>query len=704
MVPIEQNGTGSPDTITEIFDEEGRRIWLRDARGFITFSTYDSPTGSLIQTIQDVDGTKVELPSGWSTPTSGGLNLVTDYTVDALGRTTQVLGPPHEVDGQTVRTASWTVYRDRDDEVLNGQGYVLAVGPNAAATLVNPVSISRMSADGRVQDSITAVRGCAALQSCDGLVSEVGLVESPGRLSAGDCFPQHSWVRWSQTLLDDHGLTIASRVYHRIPAEGAGLAGTNYDETRYGYDQMARQNRVVDPTGTIDRTVFDVRGLTVSTWTGTDDRRATDSDPTGDNAASNNMVQLTANEYDGGTDGGDGNLTQQTLYVDAVTTRVTTFTYDFRSRQIAIDGEEDFYQEQVYDNLNQVIRVDQRDGHSGGNLVARRATNFDDRGRIYQTRVDAVDPATGAVGNSLISNTWFDAAGNVLCSLSAGSQAFTKMTYDGVGRTIASYIGYNPDDEITPDSVEDDLIFEQTEVQYDAASNVLMTTSRQRWDNATGTRPLQGPAGDQPRSRDSYMAMWYDGVGRGVASANYGTNGEVGPPERPDGPPESSDDVLVSLTAYNARGEAFETTDPAGRVARSYSDDAGRTVRTIQNYVAVPEPACFCPGAEQNVVTEMRYQFGQFTALVAKNSTTGDQVTRYEYGVTRSTSDLASNRLLRAEVYAEAIDSTDRVTYAYNRRGQITRMTDRNGSVHEYEYDGLGRLVGDSVTTLAEGV
>jgi RHS repeat-associated protein len=384
---------------------------------------------------------------------------------------------------------------------------------------------------------------------------------------------------------------------------------------------------------------------------------------------------------------------------------VTTFTYDFRDRQIATDGEEDFYQEQVYDNLNQVIRVDRRDGSSGGNLVARGEADFDDRGRVYRTRTFAVDPATGMVGNSLVDNTWYDASGNTLCSLPAGSQAFTKMTYDGIGRTTASYIGYNPDDEITPDSVEEDLIFQQTEMEYDAASNVLLTTNRMRWDNATGTGPLQGPSSAQPKSRDSYVATWYDGVGRGVASANYGTNAEAGLPERPESAPASSDGVLVSLIAYNARGEAFETVDPAGQVTRTYSDDAGRAVRTITNYVAAFAPACFCPGAEENVVVEFEIGPGGLLAkLIAFNADTGNQVTRYQYGVGPDASDLTSNRLLLAEIPPNAADSSDRVTYAYNRQGQTKQMTDDNGSVHGYTFDGLGRQTADTVTTLADGV
>src|SRR5206468_11038791 len=39
-----------------------------------------------------------------------------------------------------------------------------------------------------------------------------------------------------------------------------------------------------------------------------------------------------------------------------------------------------------------------------------------------------------------------------------------------------------------------------------------------------------------------------------------------------------------------------------------------------------------------------------------------------------------------------------------NALGQVLTATDRNGSVHAYSYDVLGRLVADAVTTLGAGV
>lgn len=302
-----------------------------------------------------------------------------------------------------------------------------------------------------------------------------------------------------------------------------------------------------------------MHGLTVSNWIGTSDTGATDADPTGGGATGNTMVVVVANEYDGGNDGGNGNLTQQTQDVDGATQRVTTFEYDFRDRRTVVDGEDDYYQESTWDNRDQVIRVDQRDTSAGGNLIGRSETLFDDRGQVYRTIRYAVDPATGTVGNSLVDNTFYDASGNVIESRPAGSDAFTTSVYDGVNRPTAQYVGYAGSSTSSTSSssssggvLAGDVIFEQSETVYDAAGNVTFVTSRQRFHDATGTGPLQGPAGVQPKSRDSYVALWYDGIGRQVATANYGTNDNAGPPARPASPPESSDTVLVNRVRYKA--------------------------------------------------------------------------------------------------------------------------------------------------------
>ena len=204
------------------------------------------------------------------------------------------------------------------------------------------------------------------------------------------------------------------------------------------------------------------------------------------------------------------------------------------------------------------------------NLIQQSATDYDNLGARLPVAVTA---GSGAVGNSLVSNTWYDPSGNVAKSQPAGSQAYTKNVYDSVGRQVAVYVGYaiSGDDTSPFDVGGNDKIFEQSLTMYDDASHVVQTAAYQRWDANFTTAlggALNGPDQPAPNARVSFMAMWYDGVGRTIATANYGTNENTSSLTPPDSFPASSADVLVSRTVYNERGEAFLSIDPAGKIMR----------------------------------------------------------------------------------------------------------------------------------------
>lgn len=141
-----------------------------------------------------------------------------------------------------------------------------------------------------------------------------------------------------------------------------------------------------------------------------------------------------------------------------------------------------------------------------------------------ESRTYAVNPTTGAVGSYLAGYTWYDEAGNTIKQQGAGSNAFSKTVYDSLGRAIKQYVGYDLDETpgcLSSDSsssssaggpdpgyldaanVDGDTILEQSEAEYDDAGQIILTTSRQRFHNATGTGELQNPSGDQPKARVS---------------------------------------------------------------------------------------------------------------------------------------------------------------------------------------------------------
>jgi YD repeat-containing protein len=106
-----------------------------------------------------------------------------------------------------------------------------------------------------------------------------------------------------------------------------------------------------------------------------------------------------------------------------------------------------------------------------------------------------------------------------------------------------------------------------------------------------------------------------------------------------------------------------------------------------------------------NVTVETAYNAdGNVSSITAKNASTGDQVTQYVYGTTLSDSALASSLLKRKEIYPDSSGDSDAIFFEYNRQSQVTKQTDQGGTVHEYDYDKLGRQTHDRVTALDTGV
>jgi YD repeat-containing protein len=147
--------------------------------------------------------------------------------------------------------------------------------------------------------------------------------------------------------------------------------------------------------------------------------------------------------------------------------------------------------------------------------------------------------------------------------------------------------------------VNGDLIFEQVQTDYDAAGNVISTTTRQRMDTADSTTGALGDLTTQPKARITRVGHWCDGIGRQTAVADYGTT----PFTRTAQPtaPDRGDSVLVSSIEYDARGQGYKTIDPAGREDRQDWDDAGRRVKTVQNYKECGS------GPDENVTVEFTY-------------------------------------------------------------------------------------------------
>jgi len=694
---------------TTVLDSYGRPIWEKDADGFLTYLAYDPASGALVKSIADVMADYAHysefsnLPTGWTTPTGGGLNLITTWTVDGLGRPTEETDP--------IGNVTYTVYDDVDHETRVYAGWNSSTG-----LPTGPTQVERYDMAGSYTETLTMSATPHLTSGMPDGTESIASIQTLSRTyinSGGQVVEEDEYFNLS-------GVTYSTSTF-------IGTSGTNYYATTFGYDSDGRENRVQHPTGTIDRTVYDGENRVSSTWEGTDDTPGSGSWSPSNNTSPSNMVQLTADVYDGGGVG-DGNLTQETTYPGgSAANRVTDNWYDWRDRLVAtkdgVQSSEDttthrpitYY---TYDNLNEVTEVQRFDGDgvtittSGGVpqapssslLRSETVTSYDDQGRVYKTQEYSVDPSSGSVSTyALTTNDYYNHRGELI-EESAPGGLVTKTVYDGAGRVSDVYTtdGSGGTTWSEASSETGDNVLEQVDYTLDADGNVILTTTRERDHNSTATGPLGNPT-TSPEARVYYVADYYDAANRLTAEADVGTNGGSSY-TRPSTVPSRSATVLVTSYTYNSAGWVSVTTDPRGIATNDYYDNLGRLTKEIEDYTDGTVTN------NTNKTTEYTYDGDGHTLTVKVDlPSSAYEETEFVYGVTISGgSDVASNDILATTEYPDpttgAPSTSSEETTTVNALGQPLTFTDRNGNVHTYTYDVLGRQTSDAVTTLGSGV
>jgi len=698
VISSSQNGPGTADTETTFFDSYGRPIWNKDADGFLTYVAYDQATGAVIKTIDDVDTTKTSdftnLPSGWATPSGGGLHLITQMVVDPLGRDTQVTDPNGNVTYET--------YNDPDHSTRLYRGW------NSSTNMpTGPTELYRQDRPGSYFETLTMTATPHLTGGApDGTEAVSGLQTlSRQYISAG-----------GQDIADDKYFNLTGVTYST--ALHIGTLNTNYYETSYSYDSDGRLSTTTLPTNTVETTNYDGLGRVTSTAIGTTTLAS---------------VTTASYIYDTNTLGsstavGDGNLTQIIEHPGgSAADRVTEMYYDWRDRLVAsksgVQSSEDTTTHRpivytTYDNLDEVTQVQQYDGDgvtitstngvpnapSASLLRAQSTAAYDEQGRIYQMSTFSVNQTTGAVStNSLADNVWYDHRGEVIKTAAPGGLV-TKDQYDGAGRLTVEYTSDGGGDTTWADAgnVIGDNVLEQVETTYDKNGNPILVTDRQRNHDETMTGALGNPT-TGPKARVYYSAAYYDSVDRLTASVDVGTNGGTAY-TRPSTPPAPSDTALVATESYNSAGWLGSETDPRGIVTNFSYDSLGRTTQTIAAYTNG------VPTNTTNKTTQFAYDGNDnLTSMTAVMPGSAVQTTKYLYGVTTATgSDVNSNDILAAMQFPDKTtglpSASEQVTYTTNALGDTKTVTDRNGNVHTLSYDVLGRVTSDAVTTLGTGV
>ena len=503
VISTAENGPGTADMTTTVFDIYGRTTWTMDPDGFINYTAYDAGTGSAIESITDVNTTFTSefasLPAGWATPAGGGLNLITIDQVDGQGRTTKETSPNGNL--------TYWVYDDPNHEVRTYRGW----NPSTGLT-TGPIEVTRVDYPNNYTETFTMVTTPYTNGSLGNLIPNgtepISGVQTLDR-ALGD--------NTGREIEDDSYFSLGTISYSTSPQ--LGMLNTNYYATYYGYDTMGRQSRIVDAVGTITDTLYDSLGRVAYTLVGTGDTYS----PGGLYGASN-MVMTSADQYDG-NGVGDGNLTQDTAYAHSIHTpdTVTLSAYDFRDRLVATKsgdqlsgGSEDTSTKRplVFDTLDNLGEVTSEsiyvgDGVSLSAFVASptsyasdlrgsSTTAYDDQGRAYQEKTYKVDQSSGAVTtNALTTRIFYDHRGDVIATYAPGGTT-TKNQYDGAGRLVSNAItdgfgGSNLPNGITwtnAVTLSGDNVLTQSVTTYDLDGNPTQVTTAARNHNSTDTGAL----------------------------------------------------------------------------------------------------------------------------------------------------------------------------------------------------------------------
>ncbi|MCI0460726.1 MAG: SBBP repeat-containing protein, partial [Gemmataceae bacterium] len=648
-ISTSENGSGTAVTEVSFFDSRRRQLWFKDGDGFLDYTEYDFKTGAVVKTITDVDTTQTGsffgLPTGWTTPSGGGLHLVTQMEVDRQGRTTKLTRPGGDV--------TYTVYNDTIDEVRTYAGWNSTTGRPTGPTVVERYDKAR--------GYYEALTMSAAPNVANG--EPTGTEAISGVLTLSRSYVNKA----DQVTHEDNYFDLTGVTYST--AANLGTENTNYYRTRYCYDGVGRLVRVLSPTGTIYRTVYDALDRVVSEWVGTNDTPASGQWSPSNNNGSANMVKVEEYTYDGGGVG-DGNLTQSVAFPGGgAANRTTQFYYDWRNRLVAqkdgVEGTESTSVNRtilywVYNNLDETTEVRQYDGDgvsitigtdgvpvapSASLLRAKTTTAYDAQGRVYRTQVYSVDPSSGSVSSSaLTTDLWYGKRGQLIKTAFPGGLV-EKAQYDGAGRLIKQFTTDGGGDSSWADAgtVTGDQVLSQVETGYDANGNPIFETTRQRFHDETGTGELGTPTSGV-KARVSYTGTYYDAIDRVTAEVDVGTN--VGAAwARLSTPPDRSDTVLVVSYTYNDAGWLDSETNPRGIVSKIYYDALGREIKTIEAYTDGT------PTDTTNKTTEFTYNAeGEVLTVKAVLPGGNYQTTQFVYGVTTAAgSDINSNDLL-AEV------------------------------------------------------
>jgi YD repeat-containing protein len=619
-VPLANNGSDSAVSRAKYYRRDGRLAFDESASGVFTYYDY-AVSGKLMRRIVDAkSGTSdsalndAATAVGASLP-STGVPLTTAYSYDGQDRLIGVTDPSNRE----------SVYHYT--KLADGRRVRLTVPKKDGSTFYGPASYAVLNQAGK-----TEAQGVIAFSGTTSGFTGTTTTAIASWIDEADSDPIDAVAHGTLSRLsvniynETGGRATTSRTYFTVPTSLPGSpASSYYDESQYTYDNVGRVARVIDPSGTRTRWVYDQRDRVTQRWVGTAEPTtgSFDANPSTLNVGDYALVELY--EYDGGSTG-NNHLTKKQQDVDGDSTtstdrRTTSYTYDYRGRIIIQENPLAPHALFKYDNRDRAIASATLSSLSGvtitsnptassfSNRLSLSETSYDARGQVYRTVRHKINQSTGGItsGEELTTNNWYD---KDMRLIKTQGSSLTKYKYDRLGRRTHTFVLAKIDDTeanstITTDDYDaagtlaGDIVLEEHQTIYeDATSNVLFTASLSRHHDASTTAdgPLDynqdggtgGAGSGSPLTltandlrvggsssaailaRAQITATWYDVLDRPIHTAQYGTYGlnESGDCAHTSfarsgmGTPTRDNCTLVTSTTYNTDGTVLEVEAP----------------------------------------------------------------------------------------------------------------------------------------------
>jgi RHS repeat-associated protein len=545
-------------------------------------------------------------------------------------------------------------------------------------------------------------------------------------------------------FLRNGNCTLQSRTVNTYDSQGRLSSSSQWSDaddvsrfrntTYYVYNDTNmpgyRWREVKTPDNTVTATVYDPLGRVIRVWQSVDFAEGPNNITP--NGTIGYLTELYYDEYMPGVSGtsgvGDGNVTCTVRWSEDSNNNdvyyKTVNNYDWRNRAYLALNPDNTGTGITFNNDDSIntraqyagCSLGQSGGISMNTFVASDHYQYFNDGRVqYATK-------TSASSISWTNEYDYDSRGRLEVTYHRSDYPYstyvTRLDYDGLGRVLDESLGddYN-------------ILAEQTLYSYDEAGNVWLTRHHQEYEDITG--------GSDPNPRVTYSVSWFDLLGRTTQTAYYGTNDGTAIDNRNNSNfnpgsensqnyeafrsslvlTNTSDKYIATIYSYNqtdTSGRYNQVTANNGVVTRSYFDDLGRTVRTIENFSGDGNVTP-TTSADTNRTTEYVFDSrGRLAWLSGKNpkgSEVQAQKTYYVYG------DLINGSRVTAVLYPDApsnqytVDNntnivslatgaTDCVTLSYHREGRLWKRKDQRSTEHTYLYDTAGRLSLDRVTAL----